>query len=77
MSDIENQIKRGMAGLIKRLTGLEVTVEKYVSRISYEGHCDTCSYETVVVDIYYTASSGVYDVYTYNGDLADLIREIS
>lgn len=77
MSDIDSQIKRGMAGLIKRHTGLEVTVDHYFNRVSYEGHCDTCSYETVVIDIYYTASDGERGVFTYNGGLADLIREIS
>lgn len=40
------------------------------------GYCDTCFYIEAIVNIYYLDSKGERHKYVYNGDFAELIREL-
>ncbi|MEU9871141.1 hypothetical protein AB0C87_25255 [Actinomadura sp. NPDC048021] len=41
------------------------------------GYCETCAYEEVVVDITFEDGDGQWTLYTYFGDMGELIRELT
>jgi len=67
-----------MLGMLKDQFGIDaVKVDSWDDRVSYEGYCETCSYETTVVDIDYVDSAGTLKMYTYNGNFSDLMNRLS
>lgn len=53
-----------------------VEVVDWEERTVYDGYCETCYYEYVVVDIEYRDSEGTVKTYTYDGTFSSLMREL-
>jgi hypothetical protein len=54
-----------------------VRVTGYKEEKLYGGYCETCYYEQYVVEIYYLTETGVFKEYEYDGQFADLLRELT
>ena len=58
--------------------GIEaIEVTSFVEDLVTEGYCETCSYERVVVEIYYKTNDSTNNYYVYEGDFASLIQELT
>lgn len=72
MSYIEN-IKTDLCKYLKSIKIDCVEVTSFNDSTQWGGYCETCAYESVCVDIYYTNSKGKGKNYTYDEGLSDLL----
>ena len=74
---LNESINEALTRFVKEVDKDCDTVTDFEDRTEYGGYCETCSYEYVVVDIYYTTVKGGRKTYTYDGTFSSLIRNLS
>jgi hypothetical protein len=74
---LEESILEALTRFVKEVDLTCDTVTGFEDRTEYGGYCETCSYEYVVVDIYYFTDNGGRKTYTYDGTFSSLIRNLT
>lgn len=75
-TEFETVFYDALLGFLKS-NGVEATaVTGFDDRTEWGGGCETCEYQYVVMDIYYTDNAGRFRTYTYDGGFSSLISEL-
>ncbi len=79
--NFKDSLDKAIAGLVRRATGHDVTeIRRWEEEERSTGGCETCAWDYTVVYIYYSykyRSEVLSDVYTYEGEFSELLRELT